>query len=79
MPDPYPCLLVLLTFIKDLRKKLAELKGTEDAIIFPSGYSTNVGCLSAILRDRDLVALDRLAHASIIDGSMLSNSKLRTL
>ncbi len=63
---------------KKLEKKLAELKGTEDAIIFPSGYSTNVGCLSAILRDRDLVALDRLAHASIIDGSMLSNSKLRT-
>lgn len=63
---------------KKLEKKLAELKGTEDAIIFPSGYSTNVGCLSAILRDRDLVVLDRLAHASIIDGSMLSNSKLRT-
>ncbi len=63
---------------KKLEKKLAELKGTEDAIIFPSGYSTNVGCLSAILRDRDLVVIDRLAHASIIDGSMLSNSKLRT-
>lgn len=63
---------------KKLEKKLAEFKGCEDAIIFPSGYSTNVGCLSALLRDKDMVLIDRLAHASIIDGCILSRSKMRT-
>ncbi len=63
---------------KKLEKRLAKLKGAEDAIIFPSGYSTNIGCISALLREKDLIAIDRLAHASIIDGCMLSNAKLRT-
>ncbi len=63
---------------KKLERRLAEFKGCEDAIIFPSGYSTNVGCISALLREKDLVVIDRLAHASIIDGCILSRSKLRT-
>jgi glycine C-acetyltransferase len=63
---------------KKLEAKLAKLKGCEDAIIFPSGYSTNVGCISSLVGKKDLAVIDRLAHASIIDGCMLSGGKLRT-
>ena len=63
---------------KGLEAKLAKLKGCEDAVIFPTGYGTNVGCLSALIREKDLAVLDRLTHASIIDGCMLSSGKFRT-
>ncbi len=63
---------------KKLEAKLAKLKGCEDAIVFPSGYSTNVGCISALVGKKDMVVIDRLAHASIIDGSILSGGKIRT-
>ena len=61
-----------------LEKKLAEVKGCEDAIIFPSGYVTNLGCIQALVKNDDLAVIDRLAHASIIDGCMLSMGKFRT-
>ena len=63
---------------KELEAKLAKLKGCEDAVIFPTGYSTNVGCLSALVKEKDLAVLDRLTHASIIDGCMMSSGKFRT-
>jgi len=63
---------------RELEVKLAKLKGCEDAIIFPSGYSANVGCLSALVREKDLVLVDRLAHASIIDGCILSRGTFRS-
>ncbi len=62
----------------ELEKELAQLKGTEDAIIFPSGYATNVGVLTAFLSSKDTVVLDRLAHASIIDGARMSGAKIST-
>jgi glycine C-acetyltransferase len=61
-----------------LEMKLAELKGAEDAIIFPSGYVTNLGCIQAMVKNEDLAVIDRLAHASIIDGCMLSSGTFRT-
>lgn len=61
-----------------LEMKLAELKGAEDAIIFPSGYVTNLGCIQALVKSEDLAVIDRLAHASIIDGCMLSTGTFRT-
>ena len=63
---------------KELEVKLAKLKGCEDAVIFPTGYGTNVGCLSALVREKDLAVLDRLTHASIIDGCIMSSGKFRT-
>ena len=61
-----------------LEENLAWLKGGEDAAVFPSGYSTNVGILSCFLTPKDIVILDRLAHASIIDGAILSRAKIMT-
>jgi glycine C-acetyltransferase len=63
---------------RELEKNLAWLKGSEDAILFPSGYSTNVGVLSCFLGPKDTIILDKLAHASIIDGALLSGAKLST-
>ncbi|MGB7290919.1 MAG: aminotransferase class I/II-fold pyridoxal phosphate-dependent enzyme [Thermodesulfobacteriota bacterium] len=57
---------------RELEIKLARMKGCEDAAVFPTGYATNVGCISALVKKGDAVIIDRLAHASIIDGCMLS-------
>ena len=63
---------------RELEMKLAKMKGCEDAIIFTSGYSSNVGCVSALVRQNDVAINDRLNHASIIDGCRLSGGTLRT-
>ncbi|KAB2833018.1 MAG: aminotransferase class I/II-fold pyridoxal phosphate-dependent enzyme, partial [Candidatus Dadabacteria bacterium] len=63
---------------RELEMKLAELKGAEDAIILPSGYVTNLGTIQALVKNEDLAVIDRLAHASIIDGCMLSSGTFRT-
>lgn len=61
---------------RELEKNLALLKGTEDAMVFPSGYSTNVGILSAFLNSNDTLIIDKFAHASIIDGGILSRARI---
>ena len=53
---------------QNLIKKVAEIKHTEDAIIFTSGYATNIGSLKALLKEGDLAIVDQYAHASIQDG-----------
>ncbi len=63
---------------RQLELKLAELKGSEDAIVFPSGYVTNLGCIQALVRNEDVAVIDRLAHASIIDGCLISTGTFRT-
>lgn len=51
-----------------LERKLAEFKGTEDAIIFPSGYLGNQIILSGLIRDGDTLLCDGWAHPSIIEA-----------
>lgn len=63
---------------RELEERLARFKGCEDAIVFPTGYSTNVGCISGLLRKGDVAINDRLNHASIIDGCKLSGADIRT-
>ncbi len=60
-----------------VEKKLAAFKGKDSAILFPSGYSANLGILSALAGDGDLIAMDKLCHASLIDGAKLSGATLR--
>ncbi|WP_114391401.1 aminotransferase class I/II-fold pyridoxal phosphate-dependent enzyme [Notoacmeibacter marinus] len=62
---------------KELERKLADLKGTEDSIVFPSGYSANVGTISALMGSRDIVFTDALNHMSIQDGCKLSGASRR--
>lgn len=60
-----------------LEKQLADFKGTEAAILFPSGYAANLGVLSAFATEQDTIFCERLNHASLIDGCRLSGAKLR--
>jgi 8-amino-7-oxononanoate synthase len=61
----------------ELETELAEWMGTEDAIVFTTGYQANVGCIGTILGPGDTVIADAGDHASILDGCRLSGAKLR--
>lgn len=60
-----------------LEEKIAEWKRTEAALTFTSGYSAAVGTLSGLLHKDDVVILDKLCHASLIDGARLSGAVMR--
>ena len=62
---------------KELEDEIAQFKGVEDAIVFPTGYMANVGAISSLVGKGDLVISDKLNHASIIDGCRLSRATLR--
>jgi 8-amino-7-oxononanoate synthase len=57
--------------------KLADFKGTEAAVIFPTGYMANVGTIAALAGPGDVICSDRLNHASIYDGIKLSGAALQ--
>ncbi|MDK2790947.1 MAG: 8-amino-7-oxononanoate synthase [Methanothermococcus sp.] len=59
---------------KELEEKIAEFKGTEKALVYSSGYATNVGVISTLCKKGDLILSDKLNHASIIDGCRLSKA-----
>lgn len=60
----------------ELEEKTAQFKNKERALIFNSGYDANVGIFSSIFDSKDVIFADKLIHASIIDGIMLSGAKL---
>jgi len=61
---------------RTLEKKLSKHKSQESALIFPTGYMTNIGVISTIIRKNDLVLSDKLNHASLIEACKLTNAKL---
>lgn len=61
-----------LALHRRVERRLADLAGYPDAVLFPSGFQLNVGVLPSILSSKDIVHSDRLNHASIIDGLRLS-------
>lgn len=60
-----------------LEEKIAALKKTEAAITYSSGFAAATGSLPAICGKTDLLILDKLCHASLIDGARLSRATLR--
>ncbi len=60
-----------------LEAALAEFKRKEAAIVFSSGYAANVGTICALVGEGDTVIIDKLCHASIIDGCRQSGATLR--
>lgn len=62
---------------KKLEEKIAKFYKTEDAIVFPSGYGTNVGVISALCNSEDIIINDSANHASIYDGCQLSGAKIK--
>lgn len=71
----------LLSGYYDVTQKLedaiARFKGQEAAIVFPTGYSANLGTLSGLLRPGDVAVLDMLSHASIYDGVRLAGADIK--
>jgi len=59
----------------ELAAAMARFKEKEAAILFPTGYSANVGFISALMRAGDNIVLDQYSHASIVDGAILAKSK----
>ena len=57
---------------EELEAKIAEFKGTEDAVTYSSGYVTNLAAITTLCERGDVVIIDKLDHASIIDGCLLS-------
>ncbi|HLF17592.1 MAG TPA: 8-amino-7-oxononanoate synthase [Candidatus Omnitrophota bacterium] len=60
-----------------LEKKLAAMKGTEDCLVFSTGYMANVGIIASLFGREDIIFSDRLNHASIIDGILLSQAEFK--
>ncbi len=61
----------------ELESQLADFKGSEAALTFSSGFATATGVISGLCDKSDIVILDKLSHASLIDGSRLSGAKMR--
>ena len=55
-----------------LEEELAHLTGKPAALVFPTGFQTNLGVISALVGRTDTVFIDKLDHASIVDGCFLS-------
>ena len=60
----------------ELEERLADHLGKESALIFTTGFQTNLGTIAAITGRNGVIILDELDHASIIEGSRLSFSKV---
>jgi 8-amino-7-oxononanoate synthase len=60
-----------------LEEALAEFKRTAAALTFSSGYAAALGTLGALAQKDDVVILDKLCHASLIDGAKLSGAVVR--
>src|SRR6266508_1648519 len=60
-----------------LERALAKWKGTEAALCFNSGYAAALGTIPALVGKDDVIVLDKLCHASLIDGAKLSRAMLR--
>src|SRR5262249_35087923 len=58
-----------------LESALAEFKGTEATLVFNSGYHANLGALSCLTGEGDMIFSDELNHASMIDGMRLGKAQ----
>ena len=72
----------LLTGTSDLHERLeariAQFTGREDACVYSSGYATNIAIITGLTGPGDFILMDKLDHASIVDGALLSGAKWRT-
>ena len=58
-------------------EEIARFKGTESALLFGTGYAAAIGTITSLVGPGDVVILDKLAHACLIDGAKLSGASLR--
>ena len=60
-----------------LQRELATFKNKPACMVFPTGYSTNIGVIQGLMRPGDLIVADQNSHASIVDGGILSKAEVR--
>lgn len=63
---------------RELEQAIAQWKGTDDALVFSSGYAANIGTISTLVNARDLILSDQYNHSSLLNGAKLSGAKLQT-
>src|SRR5439155_7143287 len=61
----------------ELEQALAGFKGTEAAIAFSSGYAAALGTICALIDAHDVIVIDKLVHACIVDAARLCGAELR--
>ena len=61
----------------ELEETLATFKGTNAALTFSSGYAAAIGTICALVDKDDVIIIDKLVHASIVDAARLSGAKIR--
>lgn len=66
-----------LSLHQTVEEKIAAFQGAEAAILYNTGYMANVGVISALMNKGDFILSDKLNHASIVDGIMLSGAEFR--
>jgi 8-amino-7-oxononanoate synthase len=62
---------------EELESEIASFKGTEAALSFSSGYATAMGSIPALLGKGDVIILDKLSHACLVDAARLSGATVR--
>lgn len=60
-----------------LEDKISSFKGTESSLLFNSGYTANLGVISSLCGRGDIIFSDKLNHASIVDGCLMSGAELK--
>ncbi|HNX69211.1 MAG TPA: 8-amino-7-oxononanoate synthase [Candidatus Omnitrophota bacterium] len=65
------------TVHRALEEKIAQFKGKESALVFATGFLANLGILTAFAGEKDVVIMDKLCHASLVDGARLAKTELR--
>ena len=66
-----------LSIHEELEKEVASFVNKEAALVFGTGYQTNLGAISSIISKNDVIILDEYSHASIIDGARLSRGETK--
>lgn len=61
---------------RELEDKLNGFKGKPASLVFNSGYQCNIGVISTLFSEKDVIFADKLSHASILDGIKLSGARL---
>jgi 8-amino-7-oxononanoate synthase len=73
-----PLLVGTFEVSRRLETELAAFKSADDVCLFTTGYQANLGTISAIAQNRnDVIVLDRLAHASMVDAAKLSSAHVK--
>lgn len=72
-----PLLTGTTSLQNDLEKSISNLTRFDDSILFSSGYCANLGLVSGLMRPENLIVHDKLNHASLIDGTILSGCQMK--